>query len=242
MSRESKKEPIQPRQQHVLIVEDEIKLSQVLAEYLQHAGYNTDCLHRGDEVMSWLVGQQTDLIVLDLMLPGLDGMSLCEQIRQFSQTPILMATAKIDEIDRFSGLESGADDYVCKPYSMREMVARVAAILRRSGGTPRLSAPALSEISINLSKMEISVKGQLLDLTAVEFRLLNHLLSHPQVIFSRDDLLNVIYDDYRFVSNRTIDSHIKNVRKKIQPYFDDHEIIRSIYSVGYKFEPIEKTT
>ncbi len=220
-------------QPHVLIVEDEIKLAEVLADYLQHAGYQTHCLHRGDEVLPWLAQHDTQLIVLDLMLPGIDGMALCQQLRVQSNVPVLMATARVEEQDRLAGLESGADDYVCKPYSMREMVARVKAILRRASPVPAVPVVALQ---VDVSKMSVRARGQLLELTPVEFRMLNHLISHPEVVFSRDELLDVIYDDYRLVSTRTVDSHIKNLRKKLAACFDQDELIRSVYGVGYKFE------
>jgi len=220
---------------HVLIVEDERKLACVLAEYLTAANYQTHCLYSGDQVMPWLVGNNTDLIILDLMLPKVGGISLCAQIRQQSEVPILLATAKVTEEDRLLGWQQGVDDYVCKPYSMREMVARVKATLRRV--EPLVQNAEIQPFQVDVQKMQIRARGVLLQLTAVEFRLLNHLISHPQVIFSRDELLDVIYDDYRFVSNRTIDSHIKNLRKKLTSLFQGDELIQSIYGVGYKFSP-----
>ncbi|EPJ53984.1 MAG: DNA-binding response regulator BaeS [Osedax symbiont Rs2] len=223
------------RAARVLIVEDERKLARVLAEYLTAANYQTHCLYSGDQVMPWLVGNNTDLIILDLMLPKVDGISLCAQIRQQSEVPILLATAKVTEEDRLLGWQQGADDYICKPYSMREMVARVTATLRRA--KPQEHSKFTQPFQVDVQKMQIHAAGVLLQLTAVEFRLLNHLISHPQIIFSRDQLLDVIYDDYRFVSNRTIDSHIKNLRKKLTSLFQGEEMIQSIYGVGYKFSP-----
>ena len=220
---------------HVLIVEDERKLAKVLEEYLTSANYQTHSLYSGDQVMPWLEGNNTDLIILDLMLPKVDGISLCAQIRQQSKVPILLATARVSEEDRLLGWQQGADDYVCKPYSMREMVARVTAMLRRVQPLPQ--AQLAQPFQVDMQKMQIHARGTLLQLTAVEFRLLNHLISHPQVIFSRDQLLDVIYDDYRYVSNRTIDSHIKNLRKKLTSLFHGDEMIQSIYGVGYKFSP-----
>jgi len=175
--------------------------------------------------------------VLDLMLPGLDGMQICQEIRRSSTVPILMATAKVAESERLVGWKNGADDYVCKPYSMREMVARIDAKLRRLDLFLEQASPLNSTFKVDLAKMEILVNDTLLELTPVEFRLLNHFICHPSIVFSRDDLLNVIYNDYRLVSTRTIDSHIKNLRKKLQPMFTDDEPIKSIYSVGYKFDP-----
>jgi len=222
---------------HVLIVEDEKKLADVLQDYLRQSDYQTDCLYRGDQVIHWLSTHHTDLIVLDLMLPGLDGMQICQEIRRSSTVPILMATAKVAESERLVGWKNGADDYVCKPYSMREMVARIDAKLRRLDLFLEQASPLNSTFKVDLAKMEILVNDTLLELTPVEFRLLNHFICHPSIVFSRDDLLNVIYNDYRLVSTRTIDSHIKNVRKKLQPMFTDDEPIKSIYSVGYKFDP-----
>lgn len=225
--------------QQVLVVEDEEKLAQVLKEYLQQSGYDAHCLHHGDEVMPWLENNSPDLIILDLMLPGKDGVTLCREIREISNIPIIMATAKVEEADRLRGLEIGADDYVCKPYSHREMVARVKVILRRvaPATTPEIKADAHTSLfDVDQDKMSISVKQDILDLTPVEFRLLSHMLSRQGVVFSRNDLLDIIYDDYRLVSDRTIDTHIKNVRKKLQAALPEHEVIRSVYGVGYKLE------
>jgi len=221
----------------ILVVEDEHKLSQLLREYLEAAGYRVHCLFRGDEVMPWLAEQQPDLIILDLMLPGVDGIDLCQQIRQQSQIPIIMSTARVEEADRLQGLETGADDYVCKPYSLREMVARVKAILRRLDNIPAPDSQAQQLFTIDPARMTIRVQGHTLDLTRVEYRLLKHLLDHPGVVFSRDSLLNTIYDDYRLVSERTIDSHIKNLRKKLEPHLPDRQIIHSVYGAGYRFDP-----
>lgn len=221
----------------ILVVEDEHKLSQLLREYLEAAGYRVHCLFRGDEVMPWLAEQQPDLIILDLMLPGVDGIDLCQQIRQRSQIPIIMSTARVEEADRLQGLETGADDYVCKPYSLREMVARVKAILRRLDTIPAPDSQTQQLFTIDPARMTIRVQGHTLDLTRVEYRLLKHLLDHPGVVFSRDSLLNTIYDDYRLVSERTIDSHIKNLRKKLEPHLPDRQIIHSVYGAGYRFDP-----
>lgn len=223
----------------ILIVEDERKLAQLLLEYMQEAGYQAYCLHDGDQVIPWLSAHHADLLILDLMLPGKHGDTLCHEIREHSDVPIIMATARVEEADRLKGLEIGADDYVCKPYSLKEMVARVKVILRRmdSNSSQSVSKKHLNNFfNVNSEKMSISVCGHPLDLTPVEFRLLEHFISYPNIVFSRDDLLNVIYDDYRLVSERTVDSHIKNLRKKIHQHVPDRELIRSIYSIGYIFE------
>lgn len=224
----------------ILVVEDEQRLSQLLREYLEAAGYRVHCLFRGDEVMAWMAGHQPDLLILDLMLPGTDGVTLCREIRQQSQVPIIMSTARVEEADRLRGLETGADDYVCKPYSLRELVARVKAILRRVDSLPSPETGSAADqgiFAIDPARMTIRVQDHTLDLTRVEYRLLKHFAEHPGVVFSRDALLNIMYDDYRLVSERTIDSHIKNLRRKLEPWFPEQQVIRSVYGAGYRFDP-----
>jgi two-component system response regulator BaeR len=150
--------------------------------------------------------------------------------------PIIMVTARIEEIDRLLGLGLGADDYICKPFSTREVVARVKAVLRRSGSQSTLHAQGLL---LEEACLQATLHGKQLDLTAVEFKLLQHLAAHPGRIFSREQLMDRIYADRRVVSDRTIDSHIKKLRKKIETVAPGEELIRSVYSVGYKFEPGE---
>lgn len=153
--------------------------------------------------------------------------------------PIIMSTARVEEADRLQGLDTGADDYVCKPYSLREMVARVRAVLRRLEQRPVPDAGTeVAGFAIDPARMLIRVQGEPLELTRVEFRLLRYLLEHPGVVFSRDALLNVMYDDYRLVSERTIDSHIKNLRRKLEPWFPEQQPIQSVYGAGYRFDPV----
>ncbi|MEM5529818.1 response regulator [Gammaproteobacteria bacterium AS21] len=224
-------------QKTVLIVEDEQKLALLLQDYLTHAGYLSHCIYRGDLVIAWLHHNQADLVILDLMLPGTDGITLCHDIRKFSSIPIIMASAKVTEIDRLTGLDIGADDYLCKPYSLREMMSRVNALFRRSDiqTTERQlsKASTIGPFTCDSDKMSIYLNSHLLKLTTVEFRLLSYLLQHPDTVFSRDELLNNIYDDYRLVADRTIDTHIKNLRRKIQQIIAD-DVIQSIYGAGYK--------
>lgn len=217
----------------ILIVEDEIKLALLLADYLQRAGFKTHCLHRGDEVQPWLNTQSAELIILDLMLPGLDGLEVCKVIRSDSQTPIIMTTAKVEEIDRLLGLELGADDYLCKPYSPRELVARVNAVLRRA----RLQSPSAagSEL-LDDSRLSVSWGGESIELTAVEYHLVKKLVSGTGRIFSREQLMQEMYTDNRIVSDRTVDSHIKKIRKKLHELAADHAWIHSVYGAGYRFE------
>lgn len=217
----------------LLIVEDEKKLAGLLSDYLRQAGFEPFCLADGTEVVPWVREQLPDLILLDLMLPGRDGMEVCKEIRTFSSVPVIMVTARIEEIDRLLGLELGADDYICKPFSPREVVARVRAVLRRTGDgqTSRTSGLVLDE-----SRYQATLHGHELELTAVEFKLLHLLLSHPGRIYSRSQLMDKIYPDERIVSDRTIDSHVKKLRRKINAVAPDEELIHSLYGVGYKFE------
>ncbi|MDC1437171.1 response regulator [Gammaproteobacteria bacterium] len=219
--------------QHVLIVEDEEKLANLLKDYLDRNGFKTSLLHNGDDVLPWLENHKPDLVLLDLMLPGTDGMDICKEIRRNSQLPVIMVTAKVDEIDRLLGLELGADDYICKPFSPREVVARVKAVLRRSEGSEKLEEKGLR---LDTDTYKVSINGNDLGLTAVEFQLLKVLSDHPGRIFSRAVLVDKIYSDGRIVSDRTIDSHIKKLRKKIAAELPDVELIHSLYAVGYKFE------
>jgi two-component system response regulator BaeR len=216
----------------ILIVEDEEKLAALLGDYLRQGGFEPQTLGDGAAAVEMIRVERPDLVLLDLMLPGKDGMEICREVRAFSAVPIIMITARIEEIDRLLGLEIGADDYICKPFSPREVVARVRAVLRRA-------APengAASGLDLDPSRYRAVLHGRLLDLTAVEFQLLAYLAAHPGRIFSRSQLMDHIYPDDRVVSDRTIDSHIKKLRKKIAAVAPDEELIRSVYSVGYKFE------
>ncbi|MCP4274061.1 MAG: response regulator [Gammaproteobacteria bacterium] len=216
----------------MLIVEDEIKLANILRDYLQQSGYETQIIDNGLDVITSVQQDPPTLILLDLMLPGKDGISVCKELRQFSDIPVIMVTARVEEIDRLLGLELGADDYICKPFSPREVVARVKAVLRRFITTsPTTDKP----ISMDEETLQTSLYGHQIELTAIEFRLLQTMAKRPGRIFSRAQLLDNLYEDSRIVSDRTIDSHIKKLRKKISNHIEQ-EVIHSIYSVGYKFQ------
>jgi two-component system response regulator BaeR len=217
-----------------MIVEDEPRLASVLVDYLNAAGYRTRWIADGLEVVPAVKSDPPDLILLDLMLPGRDGIDVCRELRTFTDTPIVMVTARVEEIDRLLGLELGADDYICKPFSPREVVARVRAILRRAGREP--VSPATAALRIDENRFRAEFHGQPLDLTPVEFRLLHALAAEPGRVFSRDRLLDVLYTDHRVVTDRTVDSHVKNLRRKLEQIDPDHDLIRSIYGVGYKLE------
>ena len=217
----------------VLVVEDEKKLAGVLGDYLKQAGFEAVCLHSGTEVVPWVREHRPDLILLDLMLPGRDGMDICKEIRTFSSVPIVMVTARVEEIDRLLGLELGADDYICKPFSPREVVARVKAVLRRVGGAQTIQA---SGLVLDASRYVATLHGHDLELTAVEFKLLQYLAGNPGRVYGRQQLMDRIYPDQRTVSDRTIDSHVKKLRKKLAAAAPDAELIHSVYGVGYKLE------
>ncbi len=224
----------------LLIVEDEPKLAQLLLDYLSRDGFDCHVLYDGDLVINWVQQQTPQFILLDLMLPNKDGISLCREIRTFSNVPIIMITARIEEIDRLLGLELGADDYICKPFSPREVVARVKSVLRRSSGmipmttTPSFDQKIPHDIIIDSDKFIAVVCGQELELTPIEFRLLQLLCKSPERVFSRDYLMDNVYIDNRIVSDRTVDSHIKNLRKKINQASQGKIIISTVYGVGYK--------
>jgi len=218
----------------ILIVEDENKIAQLLKDYLTHAGYECDISNNGLDAMSIIKKQQHQLLLLDIMLPGKDGVSICQDTRQFSDVPIIMLTARIDEVDRLLGLDSGADDYICKPFSPKEVVARVKAVLRR------VSQPVTEsekQFALNEERLEVSFGGQpALMLTVVEFQLLRTLSSRPGRIWSRDQLMHLIYPDHRVVSDRTIDSHIKKLRRKLSDHFGENKWIDTVYGAGYRFQ------
>lgn len=216
---------------HILIVEDEQKLAQLLADYFTQSQITTTQLHRGDEVEPWLVGNTADAIVLDLMLPGKDGLQICKDIRATSDIPILMVTARVEEIDRLIGLEFGADDYICKPYSPREVVARVKTVLRRCNVAAQQATTAFT---LDEHQLRVNLGSQQVELTGIEFGILALLAKEPGRIFSRDQLMATIYDDHRVVSDRTIDSHVKKLRKKLAA-LSQSELIQSVYGVGYRF-------
>jgi len=217
----------------VMVVEDDPKIAQLLVDYLRNDGFVVDAVSDGAVALESLKRAVPVALVLDLMLPGLDGLSLCRAVRQFSDVPILMLTARIDEVDRLLGLDSGADDYVCKPFSPREVMARVRALVRRAEG--RLTG-ADAPWHIDDEALRIHWRGQVVPLTPLEFRMLRPLLMHPGRVYSRVQLLDTVHSDWRDVSDRAVDSHVKNMRRKllaIDPGFDG---LSSVYGVGYRFD------
>ncbi|MDG4555785.1 MAG: response regulator [Candidatus Contendobacter sp.] len=218
----------------ILIVEDEPKIAQLLSDYLQTAGFQSQWLEHGDRVIDSIRRAPPDLLLLDLMLPGKDGLTICRELREFSDLPVIMITARVEEIDRLLGLELGADDYICKPFSPREVVARVKVIFRRiDRGDP---ATAGTGFILDEERMQIRYAGQPLELTPNEYRLLSILLKRPGRVYSRDALLSQLYDADHEASDRSIDSHIKNLRKKLAVVTPDRTPIHSIYGIGYKLD------
>ena len=229
---------------HILVVEDEPKIARLLADYLRPEGYEVSILNAGTGAVDFVRERGPDFIILDLMLPGVDGLTICREVRQFSDVPIMMLTARVDEIDRLLGLELGADDYVCKPFSCREVVSRVKIILRRVQARPAEARPAEADsnqlgyrnVIIYPERFLCEAGGRDIELTPVEFRMLHALISRPGHAFSRDMLMELSYPDRRIVSDRTIDTHIKNLRRKLHQALGEEELLHSIYGVGYKFE------
>ena len=224
---------MQKTNQRILLVEDEINIAQIVREYLLKEGFDVQHEVSGIKALEIFNTQDFDLLLLDLMLPGMSGLELCKAVRQHSQVPIIMLTARVDEIDRLIGLEMGADDYICKPFSPREVVARVKAVLRRHqlGFTQQKSEAILQ---IDAATFSVKIKGQLLDLTPSEFKLLSTLAARPGQVMSRAQLLDALSDE-KDVFDRTVDSHIKNLRKKLSPFLPEQEVIQTIYGVGYRF-------
>ena len=203
---------IPPLDAHVLVIEDEPRLAGVLRDYLHAAGCTTAWEADGAAALAAFDRERPDLVLLDLMLPHRDGTALCADIRAVSVVPIIMVTARVDEVDRLLGLELGADDYICKPFSPREAVARVKAVLRRHR---QPAAQQTGGLRIDEANCRIAWHGHGLDLTPVEFRLLRTLAVTPLRVWSRDSLMDHLYPDHRIVTDRTVDSHVRNLRRKL---------------------------
>jgi len=219
----------------ILIVEDEPRLASVLRDYLAAAGMASEWVDDGGQVIDAFARYQPDLVLLDLMLPQRDGVDLCRELRASSDVPVIMVTARVEEIDRLLGLDIGTDDYICKPFSPREVVARVMAVLRRYRPDP--AARANSGLHIDEPAARATWNGKGLDLTPVEYRLLRTLLATPGRIWARDELLDRLYLDHRVVVDRTVDSHVRNLRRKLADAGMEGEPIRSVYGMGYSYEP-----
>jgi len=226
----------------ILVVEDETDIAHILLDYLRHAGYEAEHVADGQSALARLTGPTPpDLTLLDVMLPGLDGLSVLRQARRHTDKPVIMLTARVEEVDRLIGLELGADDYICKPFSPREVVARVKTVLRRgaaqnpsAAGAAPASPPVLA---LDEAHWQVTLRGAHVALTPREFRLLQALARQSGRIFSRAQLLDLAYGDTLDVNERAIDSHIKNLRRKLKAASGDGvEWIRSVYGVGFAFD------
>jgi len=218
----------------VLVVEDEKKIADVTLAYLERSGYEASLAETGEQALK-LLKNGFDLVILDLMLPDMDGEEICRHIRSHSDVPIIMVTAKSDEDDRVAGLGIGADDYVVKPFSPRELMARVEAHLRRTRGTSASRSYSGGSLIINSESMEAVRDGKPVTLTPTEFRMLQAMAERPQTVFSRHQLVTIA-QGYDFEGyERTIDAHVKNLRQKIESNPRQPVFIKTVYGMGYKF-------
>ena len=223
-------------QYSVIVVDDDVKLVQLLKTYFDREGFITYTANDGLTALQVVKDKVPDIMILDLMLPGIDGWDVCRKIRRDNDLPIIMLTARDEESDRLVGLEIGADDYVTKPFSPKEVVARAKAVLRRTHKALVQNAPiVLGNLSIDLGRHEILHDGQLVDLTPTEFKMLEVLAAHPGIVFSRLQMVEQI-QGYSFEGyERTIDAHVKNLRRKLEPNPKEPQYILTVYGIGYKF-------
>jgi DNA-binding response OmpR family regulator len=220
----------------ILVVEDERKIAQLVRDYLAHAGFAVTVVHDGEEALASARRRLPDLVVLDLGLPGRDGLDVARELRRSSGVPIVMLTARGDETDRVVGLELGADDYVVKPFSPKELVARVRAVLRRTGASPGDSDRLrVADVEVDVRRRQVRVAGRLVDLTATEFELLHVLAREPGRVFTRGQLLDAVHGVAFETYERAIDAHVKNIRKKIEPPQQRPRYLLTVHGVGYRF-------
>ena len=220
----------------VLVVEDEIEIARIVRDYLRNAGFEVIVVGDGGSAVASVRSAKPDLLVLDLGLPGQDGLDVAREIRRWSNTPIVMLTARGDETDRIVGLELGADDYVVKPFSPKELVARVRAVLRRSRTAARGNEIVrAADVEIDTGKMRVSVAGTSVELTPTEFQLLATLAREPGRVFTRSQLLDAVHGVAIESYERAIDAHVKNIRRKIEPTPGSPRYVVTVHGVGYRF-------
>ncbi len=221
----------------ILVVDDEPKIVQLARDYLEKSGFKVLTSGDGQQALAITRQEHPDLIVLDLMLPGMDGLDVCRAIRRESDVPIIMLTARAEETDQLIGLELGADDYITKPFSPRALVARVRALLRRAGGNLlQQETIRIGDLELDLRRKQLSLKGEIIHLTRSEFLLLETLVKHPGQPLSREQLLEKLHGVVFDGVDRSVDSHIKNLRRKIEPDPADPIYIQTVYGFGYKFQ------
>ncbi len=221
----------------ILIVEDDVKTGASIELYLRHDGYQTDLARAGDEALARARERRPDLVILDLMLPRLSGIEVCRALRAESNVPVIMLTARSTEEDKLRGLDMGADDYVTKPFSPRELIARVRAVLRRAEPRDHEEKIAAGDLVLDPSARDVVVRGQSVTLTGAEFRLLETLVRAPGRVFTRDELMRRAFGDGYDGLDRTVDVHIKNLRKKIEEDRANPVRIVTVFGAGYKFVP-----
>lgn len=221
----------------ILVVDDDVNICELLRLYLEKEGYTVSIVNDGESAVKSFGEIQPDLMLLDIMLPRLDGWQVCREIRKFSDKPIIMLTAKGETFDKVLGLELGADDYVVKPFDAKEVVARVKAVLRRSAGTPAADIKQVEydKLKINLTNYELWVDGKRIDTPPKELELIYHLVSNPNRVFTRDQLLDEVWGFDYYGDSRTVDVHVKRLREKLEGVSDKWEL-KTVWSVGYKFE------
>jgi len=221
---------------YILLVEDDLEIAENVILFLKASRFETRHLASGEHVVSTVKDFEPDLILLDLMLPVMDGIECCKQIREFSDVPVVMMTAKVEEIDRCIGLEAGADDYVCKPFSAAELMLRIKAIIRRTNRSKKAS-----DFNFNQETLKLNCRDLCVELTHLESKLFSLLFNKPSRVYSREQILDLAYPDIRDISDRTIDAHVKNLRKKIKTLNIGCEVVESVYGVGYRYvEPVNK--
>lgn len=220
----------------ILVIDDEPKIIQLTQDYLENAGFSVISAGDGERALAVIRDEQPDLVVLDLGLPGMDGLDVCRSIRKTSNLPIIMLTARDEETDKLVGLELGADDYITKPFSPKELVARVRSVLRRSELVQEgREVFRVGDVTLDLPRMQVTVSGEEIELTATEFQLLQALASQPGRIFTRSQLLNAVHGVAIESYERAIDAHIKNIRRKLEPFPHEPRYIQTVYGVGYRF-------
>ena len=224
------------KKERVLLVEDEIDVAEIIRDYLQQSGYSVELVHTGAGVIDMVRASPPDLLLLDIMLPEVDGVTICKEIRSFSDLPIIMLTAKVDEIDRLLGYDLGADDYICKPVNPREILARVKAVIRRFNQVPSNDQ---TQLKLDESRLLAIYHGKRLNLTATEFRLLKLLYRKEGRILSRKQIKDKIYTDQNDASDRAVDTCVKKLRNKMGKEVSGDSPIHSVYGLGYKFERLE---
>lgn len=221
----------------ILVVDDDLNICELLRLYLTKEGYNVVIANDGVSAVTMFQEESPNLVLLDIMLPKLDGWQVCREIRKFSETPIIMLTAKGEVFDRVLGLELGADDYVVKPFDTKEIVARIKAVLRRSAASvgEEIKEVHYDKLSINLTNYELKVNGVQIDAPPKEMELIFHLAKNPNRVFTRDQLLDEVWGYDYYGDSRTVDVHVKRLREKLEGASDKWEL-RTVWGVGYKFE------